>query len=141
MKYNPDDPSSPPTPSANSTKPGGKIESLLKESPEARRTVEEAKPTAALLTVKLRYKQPDGDTSKLLEFPVSDSGAKWARASTAYRFAATAASFGVLLRDSPHKGNATLDAVVELAEEAIDEDPNGYRAEFFELVRKAKALK
>jgi Ca-activated chloride channel family protein len=103
-------------------------------APRAEATSREA------LTVKLRYKQPDGDTSKLLERAVDDSGRDYAEASDDFKFAAAVAAFGMILRDSPYKGNATLAAVQELAEASKGADPSGYRAEFVELARKAQQL-
>jgi Ca-activated chloride channel family protein len=97
--------------------------------------------TDEVATLKLRYKQPDGDTSKLIELAVKDSGNRYAKASADFKFAAAVASFGMLLRGSQHKGNATFDSVVELATEAKGDDKSGYRAEFIELVKTAKALK
>ena len=93
-----------------------------------------------LLTLKLRYKEPDGDSSKSQETAVADSGVSYAHASEDFRFAAAVAGFGLLLRDSQHKGDLTLPAVVELAEASRGADENGYRAEFVELVKKATAL-
>ncbi|MCA9215375.1 MAG: von Willebrand factor type A domain-containing protein [Planctomycetales bacterium] len=93
-----------------------------------------------LLTLKLRYKQPDGDTSKLLTFPVNDSDASYAQSSKDYRFAASVASFGMLLRDSKYKGNATFDSVLELAAEGSRDSDDPYRAEFIEMVKKAKSI-
>ena len=74
--------------------------------------------TNELLTVKLRYKAPDGDASKLLEFPLTDQGAAFADASGDFKFAAAVAGFGMVLRDSPHKGAATLAEVLHWAERA-----------------------
>ncbi len=101
------------------------------------------RPTAAassgeLLTLKLRYKEPDGDTSRLLTFPITDSGSSYAGASADFKFAASVAAFGMLLRDSPYKGTASFDGVVELAGEGAVRDHHGYRAEFIELVKKAR---
>ncbi|MDA2933005.1 VWA domain-containing protein [Acidobacteria bacterium AH-259-D05] len=93
-----------------------------------------------LLTLKLRYKDPDGETSKLLQFAVRDSGKAYSQASEDFKFAAAVASFGMLLRESPHKGNTTLESVLELAEEGKGTDPHGYRTQFLELVKKAKPL-
>ena len=93
-----------------------------------------------LLTIKLRYKQPDADKSSLIEMPLTDDGRAFAKASTDFRFAASVASFGMILRHSPHRGNATLDAVVELAQSSLGADKSGYRSEFVSLVRSAKAL-
>jgi Ca-activated chloride channel family protein len=92
-----------------------------------------------LLTLKLRYKEPDGETSKLLTIPVVDG--RSASASEDFRFAAAVAAFGMLLRDSPHKGKATYDSVLELAEEGRGKDESGYRKEFLDLVKKAKELR
>ncbi len=94
-----------------------------------------------LLTLKLRYKQPDGDTSKLLVFPITDDGADYAAASDDFKFAAAVAGYGMLLRDSPHKGTTTFPGVIELAGEGLGEDPHGYRAQFIELARTAARLK
>jgi len=93
-----------------------------------------------MLTLKLRYKAPDGDTSKLLEFPVVDAGNPFGKASPDFQFAAAVASFGMLLRGSQHQGNATYDAVVEIATAAKGPDAHGYRAELLEMVRRAKTL-
>jgi Ca-activated chloride channel family protein len=93
-----------------------------------------------LLTLRLRYKAPDGDTSKLLEFPVADAGNSFGKASRDFQFAAAVASFGMLLRDSEHKGDATYDAVLEIAASAKGQDVHGYRAELLEMVRRAKAV-
>lgn len=93
-----------------------------------------------LLTLKLRYKQPTGNTSRLLEFAVTDNGAGYERASADFRFAAAVASFGMLLQDSEFKGSATYGAVRELAQSAKGADNGGYRAEFINLVEKAEAL-
>jgi Ca-activated chloride channel family protein len=93
-----------------------------------------------MLTLKLRYKQPDGDTSALIEVPVKDSDAKFAKASPDFKFASAVAAFGMILRDSPHKGSANYGAVLEWAEDGVAKDPSGYRAEFLELVKKAKGI-
>lgn len=95
---------------------------------------------AELLTLKLRYKQPDGDTSKLLEFPLTDRGETWEKSSRDFRFAAAVAGFGMLLRESPHKGSATWSSVRELAMEGRGDDRSGYRGEFLTLIDKAKVL-
>jgi Ca-activated chloride channel family protein len=97
--------------------------------------------TGEFLTVKLRYKEPDGETSRLLERAVRDEGTSLAGATRDFKFAAAVASFGMILRDSPHKGGATFDAVLTLAREGLGADPNGYRAEFLELARVAGSLK
>jgi Ca-activated chloride channel family protein len=97
---------------------------------------------AELLTLKIRYKAPGGDESTKLEFPVEDNEQKFAAASDDFKFASAVASFGMLLRDSQYKGNATLAGVAEIAESASkSRDPNGYRAEFVAMVQRAKELR
>jgi len=93
-----------------------------------------------MLTLKLRHKLPDGDKSQLLELPLVDEGAVREKTSRDFRFAAAVASFGMLLRDSPHKGSANWDATMELAVEGKGDDASGYRGEFISLIGKAKAL-
>ena len=92
------------------------------------------------MTLKLRYKQPEGKTSKLLEFPLVDEPIPFAQADREYQFAASVASFGMLLRNSKFKGNATYASVEEIAQSASGGDENGYRIEFVQLVSKAKEL-
>lgn len=94
-----------------------------------------------LLNLKLRFKQPDGVASTPLEFPVTDAGLRYGQASPDFKFAASVASFGMLLRNSEHKGNSTWDAVLELAQEGLGPDPGGYRHEFLQLVKTAKSLR
>ena len=93
-----------------------------------------------LLTVKVRYKEPEGDVSRLMEVAVAARDVRTAEASTDYRFAAGVAGFGMILRDSPHKGNAAFDSILRLAKASLGRDEEGYRAEFVELVRKAQAI-
>ena len=97
--------------------------------------------TEELFTLKLRYKQPDGDTSKLLAFPVTDDDTALEDASPDFKFAAAVAGFGMLLRESKYKGNASFNSVRQLAQEGLGQDPFGYRTEFVKLVQKAKKLK
>jgi secreted protein with Ig-like and vWFA domain len=94
-----------------------------------------------LLTLKLRYKAPDGDKSKLLEFPLTDGGTTWEKSSPDFRFAAAVAGYGMLLRDSTYRGEATWHSAAEWAREGLGRDKSGYRAEFLGLLEKAKALK
>ncbi len=92
-----------------------------------------------LFTVKLRYKEPEGDRSRLIAFAVKDDGDDDTPTDD-YRFASAVAEFGLLLRDSPHKGKANWRSVVERAESGRGADPSGHRAEFLELARKAGSL-
>jgi Ca-activated chloride channel homolog len=93
-----------------------------------------------LLTVKLRFKQPDGDASQEREFAVSDRGTAFSQSSGEFRFAAAVAQFGMLLRSSQFGGNSTFDSVLATAEAACGDDPNGYRSEFLQLVKLARGL-
>jgi Ca-activated chloride channel family protein len=89
-------------------------------------------------TVKLRYKEPTGDTSKLLTQVVTDTPS--AAMSDNVRLAASVAELGMLLRESPHKGNASLESVLELALSVRTNDVGGYRRDFVALVQKAESL-
>ena len=100
--------------------------------------VDKAKDTEPLLIVKLRYKKPSEETSRLIEHKVIDHNLDFGHASDDLKFAAAVAGFGMLLRDSPYKGSLTYDGVLEIAQPALQNDPSGYRREFIELVRKGK---
>jgi Ca-activated chloride channel homolog len=100
----------------------------------------EAAATGELLTLKLRYKEPAGKQSKLLTSVVTDADHDYAQASEDFRFAASVAGFGLLLRDSQYKGDLTPAAVLELATAGRGADEGGYRAEFIELARKLEGL-
>jgi len=100
----------------------------------------EAKRSGELLTVKLRYKAPDSDTSQLVSRALEDDRTPLARASDDFRFAAAVAEFGMLLRDSKWKAEASYDSVLRAARSALASDEGGYRAEFLELVERAKLL-
>lgn len=94
-----------------------------------------------LAYVKLRYKQPGENTSRLLEAAVPQASAdRGARASADLRFAAAVASFGMLLRESEHRGNSSAARVLEQARAALGDDVGGYRAAFVQLVERWRAL-
>jgi DNA-directed RNA polymerase specialized sigma24 family protein len=76
-----------------------------------------------------------------MELAARDSGESFSTASADFRFAAAVAAFGMVLRDSAHKGSASLAAVEEYAAGALGRDPNGHRAEFLDLVRRAKEVR
>jgi Ca-activated chloride channel family protein len=94
-----------------------------------------------LLTVKLRYKLPDADSSVPLEFPLVDDPGRSLQASHDFNWAAAVAAFGMVLRDSQYKGQASLDLVRELAEGALGPEPSEGRREFLELARTAESLR
>jgi len=108
--------------------------------PESKLAQQAAKGNARLLEVRLRCKASDGDVSRLITSPADDDGRDFAAASADFRFASAVAGFGMLLRDSPHKGSLTWDGLIELASGATGGDPGGYRKEFLGLVRKAREL-
>ncbi|MGB0070899.1 MAG: VWA domain-containing protein, partial [Isosphaeraceae bacterium] len=87
--------------------------------------------------VRLRYKQPEGDKSTLIERGVVDQGLDYSQASLDFKLASAVAGFGMLLRNSPSKGNLGYPAVIELATPTLAHDPHGYRKEFIELIHKA----
>ncbi|HEX7183418.1 MAG TPA: VWA domain-containing protein [Thermoanaerobaculia bacterium] len=93
-----------------------------------------------LLTLKLRYKEPDAELSRLLTQPVLDTTTPITAASESLRFAAAVAELGLLLRESPHKGDASYDQVAEMASHALAGDRDGDRAEFLRLVDAASRL-
>jgi Ca-activated chloride channel family protein len=93
-----------------------------------------------LALVKVRYKSPDGDTSKLSEFPVRADAVAFAKSSEDMRFAASVATVGMLLRDSEFKGDSSFDGALEWARDSLGEDRGGYRSEFVKLVELVKVL-
>ena len=94
-----------------------------------------------LLTVKLRYKAPDGDKSKLIEIPLTaDDIPAFDAASEDFRFASAVAAFGMKLRGSAEAGKFTWPEIQDIARGALGNDPGSYRAEFLTLIEKAKAL-
>ncbi|MDP3541942.1 MAG: DUF3520 domain-containing protein, partial [Elusimicrobiota bacterium] len=100
----------------------------------------EASASGELLTVKFRYKKPDETASRLLTRPLADEDRAWAQASPDFKFAASAAGFGMMLRHSKTKGSLTYDKVRAMAQEGLGQDEDGYRAEMVRLVKKAKLL-
>ena len=94
-----------------------------------------------LLTIKVRYKKPQGNTSILLEKPVKDSADEIEESSNNLRFAAAVAEFGMILRESEFKGAATLENAVKLAKMSKGEDEDGYRAEFIRLMDVVKDMR
>ncbi len=100
----------------------------------------EPDPSAELLTLKLRYKQPDGDRSTKVEIPVKGKLLKIEQSSGNFRFAAAVAGFGLILRDSDYRGDLSTEQVIALARNATGEDEEGYRSEFIRLVRLSDAL-
>jgi Ca-activated chloride channel homolog len=88
-----------------------------------------------LLTIKLRYKEPREETSKLLIETVNESSNPLDRASENLRWSASVAAFGMLLRESEYVKDFTYDEVISLAQSARGKDEEGYRAEFVNMAK------
>jgi len=91
-----------------------------------------------MLTIKLRYKEPDGKTSRLYEKGIVARVVETSQTSDRFRFSAAVAGFGMLLRNSEYKGNASYDDVIKLAAGSKGDDEDGYRSEFIRLVKLAR---
>ena len=105
-----------------------------KISPEAFKSPE-------AMTLRLRYKQPDGKKSRLIESALKNRVIPLDKTSNMFKFAAAAAEFGMVLRDSEHKGDADFKKILKLAESGKGPDRHGYRAEFIKLVELAELLR
>ncbi|MCB0716353.1 MAG: DUF3520 domain-containing protein, partial [Chitinophagaceae bacterium] len=108
-----------------------------------RNEITKLSPTAhngEILTVKFRYKEPDGEVSKLIVHPVKDENIALANTSDNFRFASAVAEFGMLLRHSIFRSNATYANVLEMARNARGKDDEGYRSEFIRLVESTQML-
>lgn len=93
-----------------------------------------------LLTVKLRYQKPSSAISELVEEPLFDDLRSFSSASSDFKFASAVAAFGMVLRDSPHRGTVSLNDVATWAEQGVGADRGGYRSEFLSLVSTAQNL-
>ena len=96
--------------------------------------------TSDLMTVKLRYKQPDKSKSIYLDTIIKNESVSFKAASKNFRWSATVASFGMILRDSDYKNEVSFKDVIDLAKGAKGMDEDGYRAEFIRLVETAELL-
>ena len=94
-----------------------------------------------IATLRLRYKEPKGSHSVPLTASIVDEGKSAYEASPDMQFAAAVAQFGMLLRDSPHKGTASWDDVLSLAKVATGADLDGTRREFVAIAEKARGLR
>lgn len=98
------------------------------------------KGSSDIMTVKLRYKEPDGFRSRLVSRELNQNRIGWQFVSNNFQFASAVAEFGQLLRNSPYKGSSSYQSVIQRAQGAIGQDPYGYRSEFIGLVQKASYL-
>ena len=105
---------------------------------QRRRTEASAAGGQELLFVKVRYKAPDGNESRLLSRPVlaSEGGSP----SVDFQFQTAVAEFGLLLRHSDYRGKADLGHVIAAARESLGTDPEGYRAEFVRMAEAVRGL-
>lgn len=120
-------------------KTGAKVDPLKYQEATKPKTL----PSKEIVNVKLRFKQPTGDKSELLEFPVQNTEQSFESASSDFKFAACVAEFGQMLKDSQYKGDGSYGKLIEIAGANTKlngkEDP--YRKEFIELIKKAQYLK
>ncbi|PQO44931.1 vWA domain-containing protein [Blastopirellula marina] len=104
----------------------------------------ERKPTEAaqsneLMTLKLRYKQPESDVSTLMTYPVIDEGHQFNQSTGDFQFASAVAMFGLKLRSSQFHSDTNFAEIEELVASNVDGPGSSYREEFLELVRKAES--
>lgn len=94
-----------------------------------------------IMQLKLRYKEPDGNTSKLMQRSLEKKDiVSWKNASVNTKFAAAVAEWGMILNASEYLQNGGFDNVLNLANAGLVQDSRGYRKEFIELVKKSKAI-
>ena len=93
-----------------------------------------------LMLVKLRYKEPKGTVSKLIQQAVVDGGVKFENASNDFQFAAAVAQFGMILRESEYKGDPSFNDVLNLAKKSKGIDLEGYRSEFIKMVEASQGF-
>ena len=109
-----------------------KIDPLKYQKSKVERSAENSN---ELMTIKLRYKKPDQDISKLIVHPLVDTNTTLASTSENFRWSASVAAFGMLLRESEYVKNFNYDQVVQLAQGAKGGDVEGYRIEFINIVK------
>ena len=115
----------------------GKVDPLkYQENPEAKINHN----STEIMTIKLRYKEPTSDMSRLMVKPIEDNNNSFENTSNNFRFAASVASFGMVLRNSEFKQHSNYEDVIAWAKTAKGNDQNGYRTEFIELVKHAASL-
>ncbi len=95
-----------------------------------------------LAFLKLRYKQPDGDTSQLISYPILKGAirADLQKASERFLFSASVAAFGQQLRGGKYLAGFSYEQILQLARRGKGNDAQGYRSEFIQLVELARSL-
>lgn len=125
--------------------PAGVKSSFLKDIDPLKYQDNKKKATSSfnneMVTIKFRYKAPDGNQSKLIVHSVNNESIPFKNVSDNFRFAASVAGFAMLLRDSEYKGSAKFSTVLQMAKSSLGKDDEGYRKEFITLVQKASKLK
>ena len=116
---------------------GGSVDKLKYQKPTV---TAPASANGEVMTVKLRYKKPDGKTSSKITVSVKDKGKEFAKASEDFKFAASVAAYGMLLRDSKFKGNSSYEMIIEIADGSKGRDKFNYRSDFIEMVRTTKSM-
>ncbi|MDR1552128.1 MAG: von Willebrand factor type A domain-containing protein [Prevotellaceae bacterium] len=116
----------------------GSIDPLKYQKTDKKKSKPEYTGSKELLTVKLRYKDPDGNTSRKIELPVIDN--KTNSVSSDFRFASAVAMLGQLLINSEFKGDSNYEKVISIAKTALDNDEHGYRREFVRLAETLKGM-
>ena len=97
-------------------------------------------PADEVMTIKLRYKKPRAELSRLMVYPVKNSEESLEQSSDNFRFSAAVAQFGLLLRSSAYRQQSSYANVIRLATSAKGTDEYGYRSEFIRLVSAATSL-
>ncbi len=112
----------------------------LKYQPERNRNKKTINTSEELLSIKLRYKQPDGIRSTLMEKAFAGPLVDFDKASKNLRFSAAVAGFGMILRDSEFIGDYSIDNIIEIALSSKGDDEEGYRSEFIRLAKTARDM-
>ncbi|MEW4565328.1 VWA domain-containing protein [Bremerella sp. JC770] len=100
----------------------------------------EAADTNELMTLKLRYKQPEEDVSTLMTYPVVDAGQQFNQATGDFQFASAVAMFGLKLRGSNFHKETNFAEIEELVASNVDGPGSSYREEFLDMIRQVERL-
>jgi len=93
-----------------------------------------------ILTVRIRYKDPDGEKSKEMSEVLKGKLLALKKTSDNFRFSVAVAEFGMILRESEFKGDSNLKEALLMAQSSKGKDPFGYRAEFLSLIERVEML-
>ncbi|RNJ50150.1 VWA domain-containing protein [Methylocystis hirsuta] len=123
--------------------PAGSEKNLIDDLRYGQNTPAAAQAKSELGFLKLRYKLPKEEASRLIEQPIADQQGveSLTRAPQDVRFSIAVAAFAQLLKGAPYLGDYSYDDVIALAQSAKGDDPFGYRAEFVNLARLAKSAR